>query len=239
MVFSLSPLANLFKMSDTSSDNDTQDDASASSDVLIKNIVQDLFCYDTVKRKRILEFYFVKDAIMVTPFMAARGVQEITNIYGVWSNINQIEPTINNIVFDGRTAVIHYVQNICPAVLPTTRYTLRIPAITTLYFKEQEGLIKICKQQDSWTLEGLVEAFPLASVWYTRFIRVLLAKVAAVAGDMYEGSSTWQEHMYSTSQQEQVVLDSASWREFDQQQQEERKKNNNELVDGMILLEDS
>ena len=37
MGFSLAPLANIFKMSDTDSDNDTQDDASASSDVLIKS----------------------------------------------------------------------------------------------------------------------------------------------------------------------------------------------------------
>ena len=58
------------------------------------------------------------------------------------------------IFFYSRTAVIHYVQNICPAVLPTRRYTLKIPAITTLYFKERDGLIKIYKQQDSWTLEG-------------------------------------------------------------------------------------
>ncbi|KAI7855300.1 hypothetical protein BDC45DRAFT_505889 [Circinella umbellata] len=246
MGFSLAPLANIFKMSDTDSDNDTQDDASASSDVLIKNIVQDLFCYDTVKRKRILEFYFIKEAIMITPFMAARNIQEITNIYGIWQNINRTEPTITNIVFDGRTAVIHYIQNICPAVLPTSRYTLKVPAITTLYFKERDGLIKIYKQQDSWTLEGIMETLPMASFWYTRIIRVLLAKVAAVAGDMYEGSSTWQQHMYSTSQQEQVILDSKTWKKQDMDQQqimdeEDRKKmmNNNELVDGMIFLDDN
>ncbi|KAI9264117.1 hypothetical protein BDA99DRAFT_546876 [Phascolomyces articulosus] len=181
--------------------------------------------------------------------MAARGVQEITNIYGIWQNINRSEPTINNIVFDGRTAVIHYVQNICPAVLPTTRYTLRIPAITTLYFKERDGLLKIYKQQDSWTLEGIMETIPFASFWYTRILRVLLAKVTAIAGDMYEGSSTWQQHMYSTSQTEQVVLDSKAWKQdsiMDQNHhpmmmdEEDRKKMlNNELVDGMILLEDN
>ncbi|KAI8143331.1 hypothetical protein BJV82DRAFT_515543, partial [Fennellomyces sp. T-0311] len=153
------------------------------------------------------------------------------SIYGIWQNINKTEPDIRNIVFDGRSAVIHYVQNICPAVLPSTRYTLRIPAITTLYFKEKDGLIKIYKQQDSWTLEGLLEMLPWSRVWYTRILRVLCAKFAAIAGDMYEGSSPWQEHMYSTSQQEQVVLDS-SWKDL-----ETDKKN--ELVDGMILLEDN
>ena len=93
-----------------------------------------------------------------------------------------------------------------------------------------------------------METLPMASFWYTRIIRVLLAKVAAIAGDMYEGSSTWQQHMYSTSQQEQIVLDSKAWKQqepsFDQQQimdDEDRKKmmNSNELVDGMILLEDN
>lgn len=56
-----------------------------------------------------------------------------------------------------RTAVVHLVQNVSPCVLPSF-LRLRIPVVTTLYFRETEpdsGLLKIYRQEDSWTLEGI------------------------------------------------------------------------------------
>lgn len=48
------------------------------------------------------------------------------------------------------------IQNLSPRILPSF-LCLRVPAITTLHFKETEQdseLLKIYKQEDSWTLEG-------------------------------------------------------------------------------------
>lgn len=56
-----------------------------------------------------------------------------------------------------RTAVVHLVQNVSPCVLPSF-LRLRIPVVTTLHFRETEpdsGLLKIYRQEDSWTLEGI------------------------------------------------------------------------------------
>jgi hypothetical protein len=54
------------------------------------------------------------------------------------------------------TAVIHLTQNISPCIFPSF-IQLQVPAITTLHFKETDqdsGLLKIYRQEDSWTLEG-------------------------------------------------------------------------------------
>lgn len=41
------------------------------------DIIQDLFCYDTIKRKRILEYYFYQDASLVSPVMSTDGIDNI------------------------------------------------------------------------------------------------------------------------------------------------------------------
>ncbi|GAA5802211.1 hypothetical protein HPULCUR_007674 [Helicostylum pulchrum] len=83
-----------------------------SSSDIIKNIIEDLFSYDTIKRKYILEYYFFQDASLCSPIMSTDG----------------------------------YLMG----------KTNGLPAITTLHFRETEcdsGLLKIYKQEDSWTLE--------------------------------------------------------------------------------------
>ncbi|ORY98918.1 hypothetical protein BCR43DRAFT_415045, partial [Syncephalastrum racemosum] len=114
------------------------------------------------------------------------------SVYDIWQTLNLEEPTITNVVFDGRTAVIHHVHNIKPIIfgrlLRFTRYNsfIQIPAITTLHFREHEqsGLAKVYKQEDSWTLEGLLQAIPLVDYVYTRVLRVITGKLLAAAGDM-------------------------------------------------------
>jgi hypothetical protein len=57
------------------------------------------------------------------------------------------------------TAVVHLTQNISPCIFPSF-INLQVPAITTLHFKETDqdsGLLKIYRQEDSWTLEGIVQ----------------------------------------------------------------------------------
>jgi hypothetical protein len=51
------------------------------------------------------------------------------------------------------------IHNLSPTLLPSF-IKLQIPAITTLHFRETEcdsGLLKIYKQEDSWTLEGIIQ----------------------------------------------------------------------------------
>lgn len=57
-----------------------------------------------------------------------------------------------------QTAVIHFIHNVSPTIIPWIN--VQVPALTTLYFKETEtdsGLLKVYKQEDSWTLEGNLE----------------------------------------------------------------------------------
>lgn len=52
--------------------------------------------------------------------------------------------------------MIHLIHNLSPTILPGF-LKVQVPAITTLHFRETEcdsGLLKIYKQEDSWTLEG-------------------------------------------------------------------------------------
>lgn len=66
-----------------------------------------------------------------------------------------IHPTCN--IYDRHTAVVHLTQNISPCIFPSF-IRLQVPAITTLHFKETDqdsGLLKIYRQEDSWTLEGV------------------------------------------------------------------------------------
>ena len=42
-----------------------------------KDIVENLFSYNTVKRKRILEYYFFENASLSSPIMSTDGVMNI------------------------------------------------------------------------------------------------------------------------------------------------------------------
>ncbi|GAN02922.1 hypothetical protein MAM1_0030c02372 [Mucor ambiguus] len=164
-------------------------------------IIQDLFSYDTVKRKRILEYYFFQDATLVSPVMSTDGVDNIQYMYTVWQAMNRKEPTITNIVFDGHTAVIHLIHNLTPRVFPSF-VQLQVPAITTLYFRETEcdsGLLKIYRQEDSWTLEGLIQSVPLVSFWYNHVLRVVMGKLLTTTGDIIN-SAIQQAHKISKQQ---------------------------------------
>ncbi|KAI7866780.1 hypothetical protein BDF14DRAFT_1809947 [Spinellus fusiger] len=170
-------------------DTDTQLEAS-SSNPIIKNIIQDLFSYSSLRRKRILEYYFFHDAVLTSPIMSTQGVLNIQYVYTVWQALNRQEPTITNIVFDGQTAVIYLIQNLSPTLFPSF-IRLQVPAITTLHFRETEqdsGLLKIYKQEDSWTLEGIIQSVPLISFWYNHVLRVIMGKIVTATGDLLDAA---------------------------------------------------
>lgn len=41
------------------------------------DLVEDLFSYNTIKRKRVLEYYFFPDATLLSPIMSTEGVLNI------------------------------------------------------------------------------------------------------------------------------------------------------------------
>ncbi|KAI8143043.1 hypothetical protein BJV82DRAFT_613263 [Fennellomyces sp. T-0311] len=122
--------------------------------------------------------------------MSTEGINNIQYVYTVWQALNRQAPTIDNIVFDGRTAVIHLTQNFSPSMFPSF-VRLQVPAITTLHFRETEqdsGLLKIYRQEDSWTLEGLIQSVPLISFWYNHILRVIMGKLVTATGDLLDAA---------------------------------------------------
>lgn len=177
--------------------SDIGSDAQISPSALIKNIVEDLFSYNTIKRRRILEYYFFEDASLSSPIMSTNGVMNIQYVYTVWQAMNRREPKINNIVFDGHTAVIHLTQNISPCIFPSFIH-FQVPAITTLHFRETDqdsGLLKIYQQEDSWTLEGLLQSVPLISFWYDHVLRLIMGKIVTTTGDLLDAAIQQAEKM--------------------------------------------
>lgn len=69
----------------------------------------------------------------------------------------------------GRTAIISLVQNLRPRLFPLIH--LQIPATTTLLFQDSPIGPMIYSQQDSWTLEGIVQSMPLLGWWYDNVVR--------------------------------------------------------------------
>ncbi|KAI8644032.1 hypothetical protein BD408DRAFT_413953 [Parasitella parasitica] len=187
--------------------SDIGSDTQVSPSVLIKNIVEDLFSYNTVKRKRILEYYFFENASLSSPIMSTEGVLNIQYVYTVWQAMNRTEPKINNIVFDGHTAVVHFTQNISPCIFPSF-IRLQVPAITTLHFKETDqdnGLLKIYRQEDSWTLEGLIQSVPLISFWYDHVLRLIMGKIVTATGDLLDAAIQQAEKMTVRGQEIQRI----------------------------------
>ncbi|KAI8070228.1 hypothetical protein BDF21DRAFT_344805 [Thamnidium elegans] len=139
--------------------------------------------------------------------MSTDGVNNIQYVYTVWQTLNRKEPTITNIVFDGRTAVIHLTHNLSPTILPNFIY-LKVPAITTLHFRETEcdsGLLKIYKQEDSWTLEGLLQSVPLISFWYNNVLRVVMGKLMTTTGDILDSAVNHAQKMSMQSKEIQQI----------------------------------
>ncbi|KAI9009349.1 hypothetical protein CLU79DRAFT_775261 [Phycomyces nitens] len=200
--------------------------------------------------------------------MSTEGVLNIQYVYTVWQALNRQEPTITNIVFDGQTAVIHLIQNLSPTIFPSF-IRLQVPAITTLHFRETEqdsGLLKIYKQEDSWTLEGIIQSVPLISFWYNHVLRVIMGKLLTATGDLLDAALQHAQKMsvrgreiqrlgrdlavenmekldeYRANLHDNYLEGIRGWREgyLDDEDTEYRPliKESEETIDGILLLED-
>jgi hypothetical protein len=151
---------------------------------------------------------------------------------------NRIKSTVilvsesSNELLYRHTAVIHLNHNLSPTILPSFM-KLEIPAITTLHFRETEcdsGLLKIYKQEDSWTLEGkkrkksaynkerkekkslprfiqigLLQSVPLISFWYNHVLRVVMGKLLTTTGDILDSAVNHAQKMSMQSREIQRI----------------------------------
>ncbi|KAF9425879.1 hypothetical protein BGZ76_003047, partial [Entomortierella beljakovae] len=139
-----------------------------------------LTSYDEEMHKEILEDFFTDDAKYIHPALTIEGRYNIRKVFRVWSTLNKDEPKVTKIVFDGKTAVISLIQNLRPRSFPMLH--LEVPATTTLHFKETSiGPMVYC-QQDSWSLEGIVQSMPLIGWWYDHVVRSIFGAVMSGAG---------------------------------------------------------
>ncbi|KAF9974712.1 hypothetical protein BGZ73_001831 [Actinomortierella ambigua] len=139
-----------------------------------------LTSYDEEMHKEILEDFFTDDAKYIHPALTVEGRYNIRKVFRVWTSLNKDEPEVTNIVFDGHTAVISLTQNLRPRLFPLLH--LSIPATVTLLFKETEDGLMIYQQQDSWTLEGIVQSMPLLGWWYDNVVRNVLGRLLTSTG---------------------------------------------------------
>jgi hypothetical protein len=160
---------------------------------LLYAFIEDLVSLDEYRHKRVLETYFFPDVIYSSTLITTQGILNMRRIFHTWAALNKDEPEIDNVVFNGETCIVYMRQNLRPRVLPLLHF--QVPAITTLYFRADdngiEGVYKVWKQEDNWTLEGLLQAVPLLSWWYENVVRVIMGKVVTNTGDfLYAAAQT-------------------------------------------------
>lgn len=121
--------------------------------------------------------------------------------------------------------MVHLIHNLSPTLLPSF-IKLQVPAITTLHFRETErdsGLLKIFRQEDSWTLEGnstykayckhiltsvmigLLQSVPIISFWYNNVLRVVMGKLMTTTGDILDSAVNHAQKMSMQSREIQLI----------------------------------
>lgn len=168
-------------------------EASHQSPELLQAFIEDLVSLNEYRHKRVLETYFFPDVIYSSTLITTTGILNVRRVFHTWAALNKDEPFIENVIFDGQTCVIHLRQNLRPRIFPLLH--LQVPAMTTLHFRADdngiEGFYKVWKQEENWTLEGLLQSVPLLSWWYEKVVRVIMGKVVTNTGDfLYAATQT-------------------------------------------------
>ncbi|RIA89134.1 hypothetical protein C1645_806418 [Glomus cerebriforme] len=166
------------------------------SDQTLPEIVSDLLSHDEAIYKKVLDTYFIEDAILTHPFLNVYGTHNIRKVFRVCATFNKSEPEIQDkedVVFDGTTAIINIKQHLCPRVLPFIHFV--VPSITTLKFrKENDGLYYVYKMEDNWTLEGLIQSVPLICWCYENILRKLFfGKLITGTGFLIDKASSYMK----------------------------------------------
>ncbi|CAG8658073.1 413_t:CDS:2 [Cetraspora pellucida] len=161
----------------------------------LTEIIDDLLSYDEDRYKHVLETYFTEDAKLSHPLLNVQGTHNIRKVFRVWVSLNSREPDIIDIpAFNGKTAVVQVMQHLSPRVLPFI--DIKVPSVTVLKFcKKEDGLFYIEKQEDNWTLEGLIKSVPLISWWYDCVVRFVVGNLVAGAGSFLATANQATSHL--------------------------------------------
>ncbi|KAI8143471.1 hypothetical protein BJV82DRAFT_610588 [Fennellomyces sp. T-0311] len=168
-------------------------------DEIITCIVTNLFSFNTTNQERVLENYYFDNVEFSSPLLSTSGVENIRRVLLVWKMLNKTEPKITNVCFDGQqTCTVFLTQTVCPRVLPFV--TINLPVIVTLSFAEMDDnpdLIKITRHEEQWTAQGLIQALPIASLWYDQLVRVTTGRLLASAGGLIHSASEMAQRISS------------------------------------------
>nr|CAG8530661.1 3593_t:CDS:10 [Entrophospora candida] len=131
------------------------------------------------------------DAQLTHPLLNVGGTHNIRKVFRVWTSLNSQQPDIKDYpIFDGYVAIIHLIQHLRPRFFPFFHF--EIPSVTVLRLREDEdtGLLYIYKQEDNWTLEGLIQSVPIVNWWYEKVVRYIMGELITSAGDFLYTANT-------------------------------------------------
>ncbi|CAI2176884.1 6465_t:CDS:2 [Funneliformis geosporum] len=151
---------------------------------IITEIIPGILSYDEEEYKSVLESFFTVDAVLTHPILNVQGRHNIRKVFQVWTLLNKKPPKVTNtehFVCNENTAVINVTQYLCPRIFPFLHFA--VPSVTILRFREEkDGFYYIYKQEDNWTLEGLINSVPLINWWYENVVRVYVGHMVMNVG---------------------------------------------------------
>lgn len=171
------------------------------ADELLPDLIENLLSYDEERYKYVLEAYFLEDSILTHPILNVQGRENIRKVFRVWTLLNKQPPEIINkdhLIFNGSTAVVNVKQHLRPRMFPFLHFT--VPSVTVLRFKEEDnGLSYIYRQEDNWTLDGLIKSIPLVNWWYENVVRVFIGNMATSVGSFLATANKATSHLTITA----------------------------------------
>ncbi|CAG8542803.1 15815_t:CDS:2 [Funneliformis caledonium] len=153
-------------------------------DAILPEIIREILSYDEGIYKKVLDLYFTDDAILTHPILNVQGKRNIRKVFQVWTLLNKQQPEVTNtrdLVWNDNTAIINVTQHLRPRIFPFLHFA--VPSVTILRFREEDdGFFYIYKQEDNWTLEGLINSVPLINWWYENVVRVYVGHMVTSVG---------------------------------------------------------
>ncbi|CAG8653389.1 10590_t:CDS:2 [Paraglomus occultum] len=161
----------------------------------LTDLIEDLISYDENRHKNVLDTFFDGDASLSHPFLTTKGTHNIRKVFRVWVSLNAQEPSIvETPIYDNETAVVRTIQHFRPRIMPFVH--LQVPAQTILRFRERDdGKMVIYHQEDSWTLDALIQSVPLVNWWYENVVRTALGKIVSGAGSFIYSANQATTHL--------------------------------------------
>ncbi|KAH8550290.1 hypothetical protein BGW37DRAFT_494442 [Umbelopsis sp. PMI_123] len=149
---------------------------------LLHKILSDLLSDDQVAQSRVLDTYYLPNAKLTSPLISVQGIENVKHIFALRSTLCVKPPKVTTVVFDYWTCAVQLTNYI---KIPFIPLVLSIPSWMILHFKETDldsRLLKVWWHEDSWTIEGILQALPIVSEFYTGTVRTTLGKILAGTG---------------------------------------------------------